>query len=409
MPENVGTESGWQFYLARPFLAGLFYWTGFDYRGEPHPLTWPAVTSQFGLVDLCGFPKDISYYLKSWWGTEPVMHLMPHWNWKGSEGKIIKVTIYSNSDEVELILNKKSLGRKPMPQNGHIDWDVKYQPGVLLAKGYKNNKVFVSQQIETTDAPAKIALSPERSQLHADGEDVAIITIQLNDPKDRLVPTANQEIAFTLTGPGKIIGVGNGDPASHDPEQFVETVDQLYLSNMKFRLFTAMPAEAELTLDFNDSQWAKAFEKGYGEYESGKSIIIRGYFDIPDFSDQTEITFFAKSLAAGQSIYINGKLVAKDLKRDDPGQVFILDHNQLRKGKNVVVFIGKPFVKQTQWEEINTNPGTIKVYNPAAQWKRKTFNGLAQVIIKTAKQAGEITLTATSEGLTPAILKLESK
>jgi beta-galactosidase len=170
-----------------------------------------------------------------------------------------------------------------------------------------------------------------------------------------------------------------------------------------------MLVDDELALGYNDSRWNKAFEKGYGEYEEDKSIIIRGYFDIPDFTNQTEITFFAKSLAAGQSIYINGKLVAKDLKRDDPGQVFILDHNQLRKGKNVVVFIGKPFVKQTQWEEINTNPGTIKVYNPAAQWKRKTFNGLAQVIIKTAKQAGEITLTATSEGLTPAILKLESK
>ena len=409
MPENVGTESGWQFYTARPFLAGLFYWTGFDYRGEPHPLTWPAVSSQFGLVDLCGFPKDIFYYLKSWWSSEPAMHIMPHWNWKGSEGKTIKVTIYSNSDEVELILNKRSLGRKPMPENGHIDWDVKYQPGILLAKGYVKKKLTVSEQVETTDTPAKIALSAEKLQLNADGEDVAIITIHINDGKARMVPTADQEIAFTLEGPGKIIGVGNGDPASHAPEQFVETVEQLYLSDMKYQQSGSMPADNELTPYFNDSQWLRAFENGYGEYEAGKNIIIRGKFNLTDFNDKTEITFYAKSLAAGQSVYLNGKLLAGDIKRDDPGQVFILDHSILRKRRNVIVFAGKPFVKQTQWEEINTNPGTIKVYNPVPQWKSKTFNGMAQIIVKTTKQAGEIILSASSEGLAPATLKIMSE
>jgi len=408
MPENVGTESGWQFYLARPFLAGVFYWTGFDYRGEPYPLAWPAVNSQFGLIDLCGFPKDISYYLKSWWGTEPVLHLMPHWNWKGSEGKTVKVTVYSNAEEVELILNKKSLGKKPMPKNGHIDWDVKYQPGILLAKGFVKNKLTVSQQIETTDVPAKIELSGERLQLHADGEDVAIITVRVNDIKDRMVPTANQEIAFTLSGPGQIIGIGNGDPASHEPEQFVETAEQLYLSNLKFRLSASMPTDNELASDYADSQWANAFEHGYGEYEAGKNLVIRGTFDLVDFNDKTEITFYAKSLVADQSVYVNGKLLAANVKRNDPNQVLVLDHTILKKGKNVVVFAGKPFVKQAQWEEINTNPGTIKVLNPAPVWKRKAFNGMAQVIVKTTKQAGEIILTATSEGLGSATLKIVS-
>jgi beta-galactosidase len=408
MPENTGTESGWQFYLARPFLAGLFYWTGFDYRGEPFPLAWPAVNSQFGLIDLCGFPKDISYYLKSWWGNEPVMHIMPHWNWKGSEGKTVKVTVYSNAGEVELILNKKSLGKKPMPKNGHIDWDVKYQPGTLLAKGFVKNKMTVSQQIETTDAPGKIALTSERLQLQANGEDVAIVTVQVNDNKDRLVPEASNEITFTLSGPGKIIGVGNGDPASHDAEQFVETVAQLYLSNIKFRLSDNMPPESETALDYNDSEWESAFEKGYGEYEAGKNIIIRGSFDLSGFNDQTVITFYAKSLADNQSVYVNGKLLARDLKRDDPRMVFILDNSILKKGRNSVVFVGKPFVKKTQWEEINTNPGTIKVYNPAPQWKRKTFNGLAQIIVRTTKQSGEIIITATSEGLPPTSLKIKS-
>ncbi|MFA5973793.1 MAG: beta-galactosidase GalA [Lentimicrobiaceae bacterium] len=408
VPDNAGTESGWKFYLARPFLAGLFFWTGFDYRGEPNPLSWPAVNSQFGLIDLCGFPKDIYYYLKSWWGNEPVIHIMPHWNWKGSEGKTIKVTIYSNAEEVELILNKKSLGKKPMPKNGHIDWDVKYQPGVLQAKGFVKNKLVVTQQIETTDSPVKIALSSERPQIDADGEDVAIITVQVNDSKDRMVPTANQEIAFTLDGPGKIIGVGNGDPASHDPEQYVETVERLSINNLKIRQSATLLNDNELALGYNDHDWPLAFEKGYGEYDSGKNIIIRGSFELGDFTDQTIITLYSKSLAGDQSVYVNGKLLGKDIKREDLNQVFLLDHTILQKGKNIVVFEGKPLEKRNQWEEISTDPGTIKVYNPAPQWKRKTFNGLAQIIVRTTKQSGEITLTATSQGLAPATLKFMS-
>jgi beta-galactosidase len=408
MPENVGTESGWQFYAARPFLAGVFFWTGFDYRGEPNPLAWPAVNSQYGIVDLCGFPKDIFYYLKSWWSTEPVLHIMPHWNWKGSEGKNIKVTIYSNSEEVELFLNKKSLGKKVMPQNGHLDWDVTYRPGILQAKGFVKGKVTVTQQVETTDSPAKIVLSAERSQVKADGEDIAIITVRIDDLKNRMIPTANNEIAFTLIGPGKIIGIGNGDPASHDPEQFVETVDNLAINDLKFQLSTILNNTNEVASDYDDSGWHRAFEKGYGEYEPGKNIIVRGSFILRDFNEQTIVTYYAKSLAGNQSLYLNGKLLAKDLRRFDPNQVFVLDHNILRKGKNVVAIEGKPFVKQSQWEDINTNPGTIKVYNPAPQWKRKAFCGLAQVIVKTTRQAGEISLTVTSDGLVPATLKITS-
>lgn len=222
MPEDVGTESGWKFYAARPFLSGLFYWTGFDYRGEANPLVWPAVNSQFGLVDLCGFPKDIFYYLKSWWGKEPVIHIMPHWNWKGSEDKPRKVTVYSNAEEVELVLNGKSLGKKPMEKNGHLEWIVNYQPGSLIAKGFVKGKLYATEQITTTDIPATITLTTDRTDLKANNEDVAVITIRINDKKNRIVPTANNEVRFTLSGPGKIIGVGNGDPASHDPEQFPE-------------------------------------------------------------------------------------------------------------------------------------------------------------------------------------------
>jgi len=408
MPENVGTESGWKFYAERPFLSGLFFWTGFDYRGEANPLSWPAVNSQFGIVDLCGFPKDIFYYLKSWWGTKPVMHIMPHWNWKGSEGKTIKVTIYSNAEEVELILNKKSLGKKLMPTNGHIDWDVVYMPGTLLAKGTVKGKLIVSEQLETTDAPAKLALSSDRTLFKSDGQDVAIIIVQLNDLKNRLVPTANNEIAFTLSGPGKILGVGNGDPASHEPEQFVETIDRMNVVDLHYKLSNSKPDLSGTDASDNDSGWSKAFQKGYGEFETGKYILFRGSFNLDQFTNKTTITFFLKSIVDDQSVYVNGKLVSKNQSIRNPDIVCVLDNNTLHKGINTVVFVGKPLVKKTEWEELNINPGTIKVHNPALPWKRKTFNGLAQILVKTAKQAGEITITATSDGMIPAILKLKS-
>ena len=108
-------ESGWKHYAARPYLAGIFFWTGFDYRGEATPFSWPAVGSQFGILDSCGFPKDGFYYLKSWWSDAPVLHIFPHWNWPGKEGQEITVTANSNYEAVELLLNGQSLGKRKCP------------------------------------------------------------------------------------------------------------------------------------------------------------------------------------------------------------------------------------------------------------------------------------------------------
>ncbi len=150
-------EIGWTYYAARPYAAGVFFWTGFDYRGEPTPFGYPAISSQFGILDTCGFPKDAFYYLKAWWGAEPVLHIFPHWNWPDRVGKTVEVRAYSNCDEVELFLNGASLGRKPMPVNGHLSWNVTYAPGVLAARGYKGGREILRTQVETTTEPAAIA------------------------------------------------------------------------------------------------------------------------------------------------------------------------------------------------------------------------------------------------------------
>jgi beta-galactosidase len=224
-PSDWGSnlEAAWKHYAERPYLSGMCIWTGFDYRGEPTPFGWPAIGSQFGVLDQCGFAKDGAYYLKSWWTDEPVLHVFPHWNWPGKEGQEISVWTYSNCDEVELFLNGKSLERKTMQKNSHLEWKVKYAPGILLARGYKDGKEVLTDKVETTGKPVAVKLTPDRTTLVATGADVAVFTVQVVDAKGRTVPTADNAISFKITGPGKIIGVGNGDPSCHEPDKFVTT------------------------------------------------------------------------------------------------------------------------------------------------------------------------------------------
>ena len=216
-PDTDGTENrierGWKFYAERPWGAGLFYWTGFDYRGEPNPLKYPATDSEFGILDYCGFPKDEAYYLKSWWTDEPTLHIFPHWNLQGHEGEEIEVWAYSNCDEVELTVNGKKLGRQKMPRNGHLKWEAVYQPGKVVAVGYKNGKRILTETVETTRPASKIVLKANRQSIKADGRDVSVITVEVQDNKGRIVPDACPMLTFRLEGEGRIIGVGNGDPA----------------------------------------------------------------------------------------------------------------------------------------------------------------------------------------------------
>lgn len=210
--ENV-IERGWKFYDERPWAAGLFYWTGFDYRGEPNPLEYPAHDSEFGILDYCGFMKDEAWYLKSVWTDKPVLHIFPHWNLQGHEGETVEIWAYSNCDEVELIVNGKKLGRQTMPKNGHLKWQAVYQPGKVVAIGYKNGKRMLTKQVETTKPAYKIVMKTDRQTISADGRDVAVVTVEVQDAKGRIVPDACPMLTFKLTGDGRILGVGNGDPS----------------------------------------------------------------------------------------------------------------------------------------------------------------------------------------------------
>ncbi len=209
-------ERWWKFYAARPWLAGAFVWTGFDYRGEPTPYGWPCINSHFGIMDVCGFPKNNFYYYQSWWTDRDVLHLFPHWNW--ARGQTVAVWVHSNCDSVELFLNGRSLGRRTVTPNEHLAWSVAYEPGTLEAQGWRAGRKLVSRW-ETTGTPVRLVLSADRSTIGADGEDVSVVTVTAVDAGGREVPVANTGVRFSASGAGAIIGVGNGDPSSHEPDK----------------------------------------------------------------------------------------------------------------------------------------------------------------------------------------------
>jgi beta-galactosidase len=201
-----------------PWAAGQFLWTGFDYIGEPSPFSWPSVSSYFGIVDLCGFPKDRYFLYQSQWTNKPMVHILPHWNWQGFEGKEIPVWCYSNCESVELFLNGKSLGEKKFSdtKNLHLEWKVSYAPGTLKALAKNNGKIVRMDEIQTAGAPAKILLTPDRTEINADGEDLSYVKIEIVDKEGHICPNADNLVKFKIEGDGAIAGVDNGNPVSHE-------------------------------------------------------------------------------------------------------------------------------------------------------------------------------------------------
>jgi len=213
-------RDAWKAIAERPFLAGGFVWTGFDYHGETQPLAWPATSSSFGCMDLCGFPKSAYYIHQAHWiADRPILQLIPHWNWKGSEGKPIKVMALTNAETVVLSLNGKVIGEKPVDKYMMVSWDVPYEAGKLEAIGKKGGAEVCKCAVETTGDAAALQLLPDRPGLAGDGCDAQPITVQAVDAQGRIVPGASAAVTFAISGPGAIIGLGNGDPTCHEPEK----------------------------------------------------------------------------------------------------------------------------------------------------------------------------------------------
>ncbi|MGL1956324.1 MAG: DUF4982 domain-containing protein [Colwellia sp.] len=369
-------ESGWQHYADREYLAGIFYWTGFDYRGEPTPYGFPGVLSQFGILDNCGFAKDSFYYLKSWWGNEPVLHTFPHWTWPDRVGEIIDVRVHSNYPQVELLLNDKSLGIQDMPNNGHLAWQVPYQAGTLITRGYQNGKVVEERSMSTVSSLDKLKLVPSKTAFNKGDRDTIVVDISAIADTGGVHLLANNNIEFSLSGPATILGVGNGDPSSLAPEQFLAST-----STMKLGKWTAPLAQ--------DTQSAVKF-----------SVT----FDQPELTNNQQARLLLSTLGDNQTLMINGTTVPME-----DGEFYLADL-KLKKKNNQLVITATPFKDWGARENIaRVHPAIIAITTLAKPYQRKLFNGHAQLIIETSGVAGVVILQTKVSGLKTQTLTLTAK
>ena len=407
-PSWANTAEEWYgVFAARPWLSGGFVWTGFDYRGEPTPYSWPCVNSHFGILDTCGFWKDIAWYYQAWWTTNTVLHLLPHWNWAGKEGQEIRVDAFSNCKSVELFLNGTSLGKQDMKPYSHLTWPVKYAPGTLSAKGFDAaGKVIAETKVETTGEPASVQLTPNRATINADGEDVSVITVSVTDAKGRIVPVAGNKINFAIEGAGKILGVGNGDPSCHEPDTFIgqPPVKAIPVSGWRWQ-FAKLPARGalapEYAPDFDDSTWNLIKPKTDGDtgdmfLNEGQSAIYRAHVKLTETdlaNPGVQIRFTC--IDDHGWVFVNNQRVG--VSTDWEAQPAFDIKKALHVGDNVIAVgvrndAGTGGLNQDVTVELVGNA-------VATGWSRSVFNGLAQVIVQSTKVAGEIKLTATADGL----------
>jgi beta-galactosidase len=342
---------------------------------------------------------------------EPMVHIVPHWNWPGKEGQEIDVMCFGNCGEVELFLNGRSLGRKTMEKNGHLEWKVKYEPGTLLARGYKDGREIATDQVETTGEPAAIQLIPDRATIKADGEDVSVITVQVNDAQGRMVPVAGNEISFGIQGPGKIIGVGNGDPSSHEPDVYLAKwpVHSTAVTDWKWTRIpnarlTNLP---EVAVNFNDSAWEKDdVNSDTGPLTEGENAIFRGHVTVSEQDLASENVKLSIGMIDDEGwVYVNGQMAGESHNWQESPSFEV--KRLLHPGKNTIAV-----AVANNSGAGGVNKGVSLLFQEKTvvpEWKRSVFNGLAQIIVQSARQPGEIVLTARSGGLSQATVKIEAQ
>jgi beta-galactosidase len=398
-PEWGELASEWLTFLAaRPFLAGGFVWTGFDYRGEPTPYEWPCISSHFGILDTCGFPKDLFWYYKSWWTNEPVLHLLPHWNWRGKDGQPIEVWAFTNFEAVRLFLNGRDLGLKTVAPLGHAEWHVPYESGRLEAVGYRGGREAARAVVETTSDAAALVLAPDRAEITREPGDVSIVTVSALDVNRRAVPTAATEISFEISGPGRILGVGNGDPSSHEADRVVAEPVALSLDGWRAVALKAEPADAPKVSDLNalGGQPVRVDRDGAAMPEQS-TWAFWTTFDL----NAEQRASGMRMLSIGQTddsgaVYLNGTLLGRTSGWD---REFSFDaRSALRAGVNELVVV----VTNQRGPGGLGRGVTLLGLRPPLPVRRRLFNGLAQVIVQPTGDPGDITLAARADGLAPA-------
>lgn len=405
-------RNSWEAIATRPRLAGGFAWTGFDYRGEPTPFGWPSASSFFGALDLCGFPKTEFYIRQAHWVKDkPVLTLLPHWNWAGREGQRIKVMAASNADRVALSLNGKLIEEKPVHPFQMVTWEVPYAPGRLEAVAKKDGREVARYAVETTGQPVALRLTPDRNTLAADGCDAVPVTVEALDAQGRSVPLAQNKISFEISGPGKIIGVGNGDPNCHEPEVLLPVPPRsLRVNGWRWKL-ASVPGDrnvlAEYADVFDDSTW-RELKPGDGNTISREqtTAIYRAHVTLTEEdlkTDQLRLRF--GGCDDDGWFFVNNQFVGES--HDWSAQPVFSVKPFLRAGDNVIA-VGVKNTSGGGGLKPDVNLDFADEQKPLP-WSRSLFNGLAQVIVQASRDAGEIKLAATAVGLTPATISVQTR
>ena len=401
--DNAGMRSAWKFYDSLPWAAGLFYWTGLDYRGEPTPYEFPAVVSQFGITDLCGFPKDNFYYLQSWWTEKPVLHIATNWNYSKSD--TVDVLVYSNCDEVELFINKKSVGKKKIGNKDFGKWRVPYSAGEIYAIGYNDGsrvcgendgKSYGVSKIKTNAVQTHLQMNAYKTNVAAN--DAAIINVALLDEDNQVVSTAMNTVTFTIDGPGEIIGLGNGNPSSLEQEVFLPKTIVAPINNLQECTVTNTTNPKETAVGFK-ADWIPAFSKEpdnrhWNVYEDSLKVI-KGTFFIEKITSDMTVTLFAKSIVDNQSIFVNGHKLQESIARANQLDAIAIPLEFLHEGKNEYAVSGQKFRKKYMYDEPNREPGSVQILYPAEQSRRALFNGWAQILVRITDK-GMVKISAES-------------
>jgi beta-galactosidase len=406
-PYTSSVEEGWRFNAERPFLAGMFVWTGFDYRGETTPFGWPAVSSQFGLLDTTGAPKDSAYYLKAAWTATPMVHVLPHWNWPGREGQPIDVRVYANTDEVDLLLNGRSLGRQARQPYGHLQWSVPYEAGRLTARGYRGGQLVASETVATTGDGTALRLSVDRPRLRAGTEDVALVTVNVVDREGRVVPTAQQRIRFETTGPVRLIGMGNGDPGSHEADKPADQHRYAAATGWRHHAMAAPEEAIAAMADSAGTGWRDPFAWVPPEKQpaDGAWNLVQATVKRQAAAGQRLVLFLGE-VAPGARFYLDGRAVTP---RQEGGMAAIDLEPAATDARLSIAFPTpaggtRPLFDSAQG---GRRWATLRTTTPAAPWQRSVFNGQAQVILQSSGGAGPASLRAEGDGLESATLPLD--
>jgi beta-galactosidase len=423
-PWGATPEEWWNYYDSRDYIAGGFAWTGFDYRGEPTPFEWPAIASQFGILDLCGFPKDSFYFYQAWWTKEPVLHLLPHWNWAGKEGCAIPVRCYSNCDEVELFLNGITLGRQTMVKNSFLSWKVPYSAGCLEAVGYTQGREVCRTSVSTTREAHAIQLKHIHTHPEPDGRQAHVIHVSVQDDQGHHIATANNKIQFSMSGHGRILGVGNGDPSSHEADQCLETFERRPVTgwqscSMEVTLEDASELPS-IIAGLDDARWEVVPYLTRAGRSTGEE----------DFRRPSTVPIHAPSGGTKQSWVkltnpsqiVTFYRTTFDISADE--QALGWQHLILKAGSgNLFAYNHDELIAQgaTDWFEQQValaegrhvitlaifGTGGMQAFLEKAElarvcspvWGRSLFNGWASVIIQTESDAANVMFSAKSDGL----------